>query len=115
MFVLWSLLSTTTRLFFLFKSPIFLCHTGPVTCVCVCVCVCVFLKILFRCRNISALQECLSKIMLVREKDLDTARQYFELLLLNDEVCPWLPSSSPPVFCIISDFSFAFVRRFIRT
>ena len=39
-----------------------------------------------RCRNISALQECLSKIMLVREKDLDTARQYFELLLLNDEV-----------------------------
>ena len=41
----------------------------------------------FRCRNISALQECLSKIMLVREKELDTARQYFELLLLNDEVC----------------------------
>ncbi|KAL5471350.1 hypothetical protein EMCRGX_G029456 [Ephydatia muelleri] len=37
------------------------------------------------CRNISALQECLSKIMLVREKELDTARQYFELLLLNDE------------------------------
>ena len=40
-----------------------------------------------RCRNISALQECLSKIMLVREKELDIARQYFELLLLNDEVC----------------------------
>lgn len=37
------------------------------------------------CRNISALQECLSKIMLVREKELDIARQYFELLLLNDE------------------------------
>jgi len=40
-----------------------------------------------RCRNISVLQSCLSKITLIREKDLDRARQYFEMLYLNDEVC----------------------------
>ena len=40
----------------------------------------------FRCRNISVLQSCLSKITLIREKDLDRARRYYEMLYLNDEV-----------------------------
>ena len=39
-----------------------------------------------RCRNISVLQSCLSKITLIREKDLDRARRYYEMLYLNDEV-----------------------------
>ena len=39
-----------------------------------------------RCRNISVLQSCLSKITLIREKDLDRARRYYELFYLNDEV-----------------------------
>lgn len=37
------------------------------------------------CRSINSLQSCLSKITLIREKDLDRARQYFEMLYLNDE------------------------------
>ena len=41
---------------------------------------------LYRCRNISVLQSCLSKITLIREKDLDRARKYFEMLYLNQEV-----------------------------
>ena len=41
----------------------------------------------FRCLNISALQSCLSKITLIREKDLDRARRYFEMLYLGFMVC----------------------------
>ncbi len=40
-----------------------------------------------RCLNISALQSCLSKITLIREKDLDRARRYFEMLYLGFMVC----------------------------
>ena len=40
-----------------------------------------------RCSNISLLQSCLSKITLIREKDLDKARLFFDMLLLSDEVC----------------------------
>lgn len=39
-----------------------------------------------RCRNISVLQSCLSKITLVRERQLDRARKYFEMLYLTFDV-----------------------------
>ena len=44
-----------------------------------------------RCRNISVLQSCLSKITLIREKDLDRARRYYEMLYLNHEVHYMVP------------------------
>ena len=53
---------------------------------------CVFF-FFFRCLNISILQSCLSKITLIREKDLDRARRYFEMLYLGFMV--WYA-----VFCI---------------
>lgn len=37
------------------------------------------------CTSITLLQSCLSKITLIREKDLDKARLYFEMLLLTGE------------------------------
>ncbi|KAK2144045.1 hypothetical protein LSH36_791g00032 [Paralvinella palmiformis] len=39
----------------------------------------------FRCRNIFALQQCLTGITMSRETDLDRTRQYYELLYLTPE------------------------------
>ena len=40
----------------------------------------------FRCRNIFAVQQCLTNITRSRESDLDAARQYYELLYLPADV-----------------------------
>ena len=39
------------------------------------------------------LQTCLTKITLVREKDLDRAQHYFELFELSEEVCVYVCTS----------------------
>lgn len=39
-----------------------------------------------RCANILVLQSCLSKITLIRERELDKARKYFEMLYLSFDV-----------------------------
>ncbi len=40
----------------------------------------------YRSRNIFVLQSCLSKITLIRERELDRARKYFEMLYLSFDV-----------------------------
>lgn len=48
------------------------------------------------CRNISVLQSCLSKITLVRERQLDRARKYFEMLYLTfDEISEGMLENEP--------------------
>jgi len=48
-----------------------------------------------RCRNIAVLQSCLSKITLIREKELDRARKYFEMLYLTFDVSEVLIVAHP--------------------
>lgn len=68
-----------------------------------------------RCRNISVLQSCLSKITLIREKDLDRARRYFEMLYLTHEVINKSSSlvTMQPVSCSLEHLAFMVYPVFI--